>query len=314
VLPSPPADPSAIPDGDSASAPNARRLTGELAVVVATRNRRAGLLDALGHLAALPEQPRLVVVDNASTDGTAAAVRAAFPAVAVVEAGTNLGGGARTLGARAVATPYVAFADDDSWWAPGALSRAVELFERHPRLALLAARVLVGPDERLDPVCRAMACSPLEALPGHPGPAVLGFVACGAVARRSAFLAVGGFDARLGVGGEEELLAIDLASRGWWLAYRDDVVAHHHPSPHRDPVARRRAQLRNALWVAWLRRPLGAALRRTWLAAAAARRDPALRPGLLDAVAALPWIVRERRVVPPAVERQILRIEAAPPP
>jgi hypothetical protein len=52
-------------------------------------------------------------------------------------------------------------------------------------------------------------------LPDLPGPPVLGFIACGGIVRRAAFLEVGGFNSRLGVGGEEELLAVDLTARGW---------------------------------------------------------------------------------------------------
>ena len=97
--------------------------------------------------------------------------------------------------------------------------------------------------------------------------------------RRSAFLEVGGFDARLGVGGEEELLSVDLAARGWGLAYVDEVVAHHHPSPSRDLSGRRRVQMRNALWSAWLRRPLGGAARQTaHLAALAVHQRGRRRP------------------------------------
>jgi N-acetylglucosaminyl-diphospho-decaprenol L-rhamnosyltransferase len=234
-----------------------------VAVVIATRNRGTELLDTLARLLALDEQPPIVVVDNGSTDGTAELVRVRCPGVQVVGLRRNQGGAARTVGARLVDSPYVAFSDDDSWWAPGALRRAVELLERHPRLAVLAARVLVGPDERLDPVCREMARSPLPSAADLPGPSVLGFIACGAIVRRAAFLEVGGFDIRLGVGGEEELLSVDLAARGWGLAYVEEVVAHHHPSPSRDPSARRRVQVRNALWSAWLRRPLGGAARQT---------------------------------------------------
>jgi GT2 family glycosyltransferase len=268
-----------------------------VAVVIATRNRGTELLGTLARLHTLDEQPPIVVVDNGSTDGTAELVRANYAGVQVVGLRRNQGGAARTVGARLVDSPYVAFSDDDSWWAPGALGRAVELLERHPRLAVLAARVLVGPDQRLDPVCQEMAHSPLPSAPDLPGPSVLGFIACGAVVRRAAFLEVGGFDVRLGVGGEEELLAVDLAARGWGLAYVEEVVAYHHPSPSRDPSARRRVQIRNALWSAWLRRPLGGAARETAHLAALAMHQPGAWSGILLALAGLPWVLRERRPI-----------------
>jgi GT2 family glycosyltransferase len=268
-----------------------------VAVVIATRNRGPELLSTLTRLCALDEQPPTVVVDNGSTDGTAELVRANYPGVQVVGLRRNHGAAARTIGARLLDSPYVAFSDDDSWWAPGALDWAVELLDRHPRLAVLAARVLVGPEERLDPVCDQMAHSPLPPAADLPGPSVLGFIACGAVVRRAAFLEVGGFDVRLGVGGEEELLSVDLAARGWGLAYVEEVVAHHHPSPSRDPSGRRRIQVRNALWSAWLRRPLGGAARQTAHLAALAMHQPGAWSGILLALAGLPWVLRERRPV-----------------
>jgi GT2 family glycosyltransferase len=273
-----------------------------VAVVIATRNRGPELLGTLARLRALDEQPPIMVVDNGSTDGTAELVRIRCPAVQVVGLRRNRGGAARTVGARLVDSPYVAFSDDDSWWAPGALGRAAELLDRHPRLAVLAARVLVGPDRRRDPVCDEMAHSPLGRAADLPGPSVLGFIACGAVVRRSAFLEVGGFHTRLGVGGEEELLAVDLAARGWGLAYVEEVVAYHHPSPSRDPSARRRVQVRNALWSAWLRRPLGGAARQTVHLAARAMRQPGAWSGILLALLGLPWVLRERHPVHPELE------------
>jgi GT2 family glycosyltransferase len=268
-----------------------------VAVVIATRNRGPELLGTLARLRGIDERPPIVVVDNGSTDGTAELVRANYPGVQVVGLRRNLGAAARTVGARLVDSPYVAFSDDDSWWAPGALGRAADLLDRHSRLAVLAARVLVGPEERLDPVCDEMAHSPLPPADDLPGPSVLGFIACGAVVRRVAFLEAGGFDVRLGVGGEEELLSVDLAARDWGLAYVDEVVAYHHPSPNRDPSGRRRVQVRNALWSAWLRRPLGGAARRTARLAVLALHQPGALSGVLLAVLGLPWVLRERRPV-----------------
>ena len=201
----------------------------DVSVVVASRNRRAELL------ATIPRhEAPVVLVDNASTDGTAAAVRQAHPEVTVLALDRNEGAYARTRGVARAGTPFVAFADDDSWWAPGDLARAVAIMRAHPRLAVLNARILVGPEERLDPVCTEMAASPLGTPPDLPGPALLGFVACGALVRTDAFDAVGGFDSVVRFPGEEERLALDLAAAGWGLAYVDSVTVHHHPSPRRD--------------------------------------------------------------------------------
>ncbi len=281
-----------------------------IGVVVATYNRVDSLLHTLERLTALPEQPRVVVVDNGSGDGTAAAVRRRFDAVRVIALPRNVGTRARTIGARVLDTPYVAFNDDDSWWAPGALARGAAALAGSPRLALVAARVLVGPDGRDDATCVAMARSPLPLQPGLPGRPVLGFVACGAIVRRSAFLAVGGFQSRLLVSAEERLLALDLATAGWALAYLPEVVAHHHPSPLRDPNARRRLEARNRLWIAWLRRPWPSAARETASAVRLAARDRNSLAGVVGACAGLPWVIRERRPVAAELELQLRAVDA----
>jgi hypothetical protein len=51
----------------------------DVAVVIATRDRRERLLATLGRIGGLPERPPLVVVDNGSCDGTADAVRRRHP-------------------------------------------------------------------------------------------------------------------------------------------------------------------------------------------------------------------------------------------
>ena len=280
-------------------------------MVVLSHNRREELLRTLARLEALPEAPPLIVVDNGSTDGSPAHVARAHPGVTLLALARNEGAAARTLGVRAARTDHVAFSDDDSWWEPGALRRAVALLDAHPKIALLAAEVLVGPEGRLEPTCMAMAGSPLPAREALPGPRVLGFVACGAVVRRDAYLAAGGFHARYGVGGEEALLATDLASAGWDLVYTDELRAHHHPSPKRDRPARRAGAQRNDLWSTWLRRPRPAAVRRTGKLLMAATGDRAALRGTIAAAGGLPWVLRDRRVVPAAVERDLRRLETA---
>lgn len=279
-------------------------------VVVLSRDRGAELSETLRRLTALPERPPIIVVDNGSTDGSPARVAAEHPGIRLIALGENLGAAARNLGARAAATPYVAFADDDSWWEPGALAQAGDLLDAHPGAGLLAARVLLGNDGRLEPTCAAMASSPLTPGRSLPGPRILGFVACGAVVRRSAFLAAGGFHARFGVGGEEGLLATDMAANGFDLVYVDELVAQHRPSSRRDRRGRRAIQTRNDLWLIWLRRPprIAAAASVRALRDAARERPAAL--GVAHAVAGLPWVLRERRVVSPGLEAELARLHA----
>lgn len=271
-------------------------------VVMITWNRCAEADRTLRAIAALPERPAVIVVDNGSTDATAAMVRTFHPEVTLIEAGTNLASAGRTLGVRAARTPYVAFSDDDSWWEAGALHRAADVLDAHPTLALIAAHVLVGDEGRVDPVSDAMAASPLPAEPGLPGVPVLGFLAGMSVIRRDAYLSVGGFRSRVGVGGEEAWMAADLAAAGWHLAYISDVVARHAPSPLRDGAARRRTDLRNALWFVWTRRPLRSAIARTAALVTGAPHDVATLTALADAARGASWVRRTRRPVPPTVE------------
>jgi GT2 family glycosyltransferase len=280
-----------------------------LTVVIITRNRRAALLSTLARLTALPERPVLVVVDNGSEDGTVAAVRARYPRVRLVPLGRNHGAAARNIGVHLARTPYVAFSDDDSWWEAGALTRAAELFDAHPRLGLVAARVLVGPGRVPDPVNAAMAQSPLPADPGLPGPPVLGFLACGAVVRRRAFLEAGGFSSLLFFVGEERLLAYDLAAADWSRCYAPDVVAVHDPSARRPPSRdRRRRELRNRVLTAWLRRPTPVALSETARMGMRAVVDGDARSALLAVALRLPVTLLQRRPLPAAVENGIRRM------
>ena len=284
----------------------------DISVVVITHNRRREAAHALEHLVTLPERPEVIVVDNGSTDGTSGALREAFPDVRVIALESNCGAVARTTGVEHAATRFIAFSDDDSWWQPGALERASATLRAFPRLGLVAARILVGSEQRVDPTCVAMQQSPLDVDEDLPGPAVLGFLACGAVVRRDAYLECGGFSRILGFGGEEELLALELVRRGWFLSYVSDVVAHHHPSPRRDARARRRRLTRNALWVAWLRRPWSYGIRAAFRMAHLSLSDMSRLLGLVEAVAGFPSVIRERAVVPAHVEGWLRELEAQP--
>ncbi|MEU4674026.1 glycosyltransferase [Amycolatopsis sp. NPDC023774] len=274
-------------------------MSARTTVVIVTRDRARELDRTLAELSTLEPKPPVVVLDNASCDDTAA-VASSYPQVRLIKLPHNLGAAARNLGVRVAGTPYVAFSDDDSWWAPDALSEAERIFGEYPRVGLLAARTLVGPECREDPVTPEMADSPLGRPRNAPGPLVLGFLACSAIVRREAYLEVGGFSPLLHFGAEEQLLSYDLAARGWDLCYVEDLRAHHHPSRSRPPSSwRRRAEARNRLLIAVLRRPWREVLR-------TARTAPS---AMLGALPRLPRAVRERRVLPTPVEHQARTLE-----
>lgn len=274
---------------------------GRVTVVVASRNRRDELLASLRR-----HEGPVVLVDNGSTDGTAAAVRAELPHVDVLALPDNRGATARTLGVERARTPYVAFADDDSWWAPGALAQVADLFDAFPRLALVGARILVGAQERRDPICDVMAHSPLGTEADLPGPGLLGFVACATAVRRDAFLSVGGFDDVVVFPGEEERVAYDLAAAGHGLVYVEDLVVHHHPSPSRESREERATGIgRSALLTAVMRRPWPVVARTAWRLLR--ERPRAVR----RAVPVVPAALRARRVNPPHVEAGLRRLASA---
>jgi rhamnopyranosyl-N-acetylglucosaminyl-diphospho-decaprenol beta-1,3/1,4-galactofuranosyltransferase len=129
--------------------------------VVVTYNRRELLLEAL---AAVQAQTRpadaVIVVDNASADGSAAAVRGQFPTVQVAELASNTGGAGGFACGIALAldesADLVWLMDDDTVPEPGALQALLEARARHPAYpahppALLASRV-VWTDGRAHPM------------------------------------------------------------------------------------------------------------------------------------------------------------------
>ena len=276
-----------------------------MAIVIITRNRCEEVLQVLGRLLKCRPRLEILVVDNGSSDRTLEALQRFGPAVRIVPAGRNLGAAGRNLGVADATRPYVAFCDDDSCWDPISLSRAVEIFEGYPHVGLLAGKILVGSELTIDPLCRELALSPLEVDRPLPGPAILGFAACGAIVRKQAFLDAGGFHPHMGVGGEEELLAWDMAAKGWALSYVEEIFAEHFPSPSRDKERRQAILIRNRLWTTWLRRPSRVIFKETSRTLKGSVLARPYRKGLTDALKGLPWVMRQRTTLPGRVEKQL---------
>lgn len=275
--------------------PVARRIS----VVVLTHNRADKLIATLEHLVALPEHPPIFVADNASDDNTVALVKALFPTVCIIECKGNLGAAGRNHAAACVGTDYVAFCDDDSWWEPGSLERAVQLLDAWPNVGVLSARV-VGADEVTDPACAVMRASPLGS-EGLPGPALTSYMAGACVFRTSLFRDIGGYEPRFFIGGEEELMALDVLATDHAIVYCDQLTVHRHPLPERDSALRRRMSARNAAWTAWLRLPWPEACGTTLRALNVLARNGNFAGDCVALLRGLNWVLPQRRVAPPHV-------------
>jgi GT2 family glycosyltransferase len=117
--------------------------------VIVTYNRCHLLLEALAAVHAQIRAPDVVIViDNASTDGTTAAVRHSYPSAELVELAHNTGGAGGFAAGLALAlahgTDLVWLMDDDTVPEPGALAALLEARRRHPGgpPAVLASRVV----------------------------------------------------------------------------------------------------------------------------------------------------------------------------
>ncbi|OBG86720.1 transferase [Mycobacterium sp. NS-7484] len=284
-----------------------------MSFVIASRNRADELTTVVTRLLETTECP-IIVVDNDSDDRSVPAMRAvaarSADRVTLLELGTNLGAVARNVGVAACRTPYVAFCDDDSWWEPTAPALGAQIFDRYPQTAVLAARTEVWPQRRDDPMVAELANSPLGQRADLPGPSILGFLACSAMVRKSAFEAAGGFSPILHFRGEETLLALDLAASGWDLCYCPELTAIHHPSVHRPPNAAQDARsVRNAVLTTWLRRPLPHCARASLQLLTAATRDTEHARAAVEAAMRLPAVLTHRRRLPSTVEQALAVLE-----
>jgi N-acetylglucosaminyl-diphospho-decaprenol L-rhamnosyltransferase len=121
-------------------------------VGVVTWNTAELTVRALRHLLDTDQgvRLRLLVRDNASTDGTADAIERSVPEAEVDRGSDNLGfaGGVNTLIERASAPWFLAL-NSDAWPQPGAIARLVDTADRHARSAVVAPR-LERPDGSLE--------------------------------------------------------------------------------------------------------------------------------------------------------------------
>ncbi len=273
--------------------------------VLLTFNSAKWLQRTIDHL--LANKLPIIAVDNNSSDSTVEILRA-NPEIEIIELPKNIGAAGRNYGVERASTPFVAFCDDDSWYDKPGLKIAVDMFNGHPELAIITARILVNKEQRLDPISHIMAQSPLQDSSGIPGKVLVSFMGGASLARRDAYLACGGYDVRFFMGGEEETLGWKILRSGWQMRYVPQVICHHYPSLA-NYKSMRHFGLRNSIVNAWLHRPARSAMRQTFGRVYSAPKDWLTLKGILMVIAQIPWILRERNVMSSVYECQLRQLE-----
>ncbi len=287
----------------------------ELSFVVLTRDRREEVLVCLESLARQDvASSEIVLVDNASRDGTSQAVRRRFPALELVEAGENLGvAGGRNRGAAHARGAVCLFIDDDARLAhPGAARLVLARFAKAPQTAVLALRVrdaASGADMR-------QAIPRRDKRLPEDGEECAYFCGAGFAVRRELFLSLGGFWDALSYAGEELDFSFRLLAAGHRIEYLRAVEVLHREAPAARPAGRWvYSQARSRALVAARNLPTGPALSTVlawwaYTAAVAVRRGQLaswLR-GVRDAARGMAQALRLRRPIDAGTFARVRRL------
>jgi len=287
-------------------------------IIILTFNGRRWLpacLDALDAQRGAPPFD-VLVVDNGSTDGSAAFVRERRPAVRVLETGSNLGFAAgNNAGARAARGDWLVFLNNDTAAEPDWIASLMAEAAAHPECDLVTSQIVFMDDPSIvdsagDGYVRAGGAFKH----GHGAPAA-GFAAsrevfgaCGAafMIHRTAFERLGGFDPRFFMNFEDVDLSYRARLAGLRVWYAASAVVRHAGSGSLGAVSPAAVYYgqRNVEW-AWIKNTPAPLLWRTALSHALysvagvahyvriGRGWPAVR-GKLAAVAGLPAVLRDR--------------------
>jgi N-acetylglucosaminyl-diphospho-decaprenol L-rhamnosyltransferase len=202
----------------------------DVTVSIVNHENREGVLTCLSGLAqdtGRRASLQVIVVDNASGDGSAAAIRRRFDWVQVVERQDRAGFGANHNLALSQATGrHVLMLNDDTSICPGAIDTLVGVLDRDAALAVAAPRVLDAAGEpqasawrQPSPLLDVLVAASLGRLPpalsAGSQPRRVGWaLGCALLARRDALLAAGGFDEEYFMYCEEIDLSRRLAGAG----------------------------------------------------------------------------------------------------
>jgi GT2 family glycosyltransferase len=213
--------------------PDAPRIT----VVVVTWQGRHLLGACLQSLRLQTLDHRLLVVDNASTDGTAEFVAAEHPEATLVVSDRNEGfAGGVARGLEQVDSPYVALLNNDATADPDWLATLVAHADAHPTTAAVTSRMLLadrpGTLNNTGVVLLPTGYGADRGL-GEPDTAypeaddVFGFSGGAALLRTEAVRSVGGMPAEYFLYYEDTDLSWRLRLAGWSVRYEPGAVVHH---------------------------------------------------------------------------------------
>ena len=211
-----------------------------MCVVIVNHNTREHLAACLA--STVSEHPaQVIVVDNASTDGSPDMVRRERPDVELIEAGNDGFGAGANIGLRATRHPYALLLNSDTRVCAGALAALTAYFDARPSVGLVGPRLL-NPDGSLQPsvypnpgpvadLMRWTSAGRLAALAPtlrrryllnypHALETDAGWLAGAALGiRKAAFDAIGGFDTSFFMYSEEVDLAYRMQQAGWRVRF-----------------------------------------------------------------------------------------------
>ncbi|MDE3120769.1 MAG: glycosyltransferase family 2 protein, partial [Paracoccaceae bacterium] len=118
----------------------------QLSIIVVSYNTRDMTLACLASVFAQTRTPfEVIVVDNASTDGSAEAIGAAFPQVRLMAETTNHGfAAAHRLAVPVARAPWLLLLNPDTVVLNGALDKLLAFAERTPDAGIWGGRTLFG--------------------------------------------------------------------------------------------------------------------------------------------------------------------------
>jgi glycosyltransferase involved in cell wall biosynthesis len=228
---------------------NGDTVTPRASIIIPTRNRMAQLARCLDHVSAIrnAETWELIVVDNDSTDGTPEFLQAFAQrspiAMRVLKAPGANASRTRNTGAQAARGELLIFIDDDCYVQSDIVDQYRKIFE-DATVGFVGGRILLY--DRTDyPL--TINESEVEVRFSAREPVPCGIVQSANMAiRQRAFMAVGGFDVRLGPGtpfvGEDWELQTRIGAEGWSGGYfPGPTVSHHHGRKRREARKRIRS-------------------------------------------------------------------------